>query len=140
MVVEEKSKSQNVNKTLYKLELLVLKFIPFILAILCFLNTVLSYYGVDLEIFAYAGGVSFFTLLFLYLSSYAFKFCLYHRLPLHYVTINTFLSIYDYHKGIPLSDKNLIVMYLIIAFAFSTLTIINYVNYNNKKYAKLDNR
>ena len=137
MVKEEKSKQVR-SKTLYKFELILLKFIPFILAFVCFLNTVFSYFGIDLEFLAHIGGISLLTLLFLYISSYVFKFCLYHRLALHYVVINNVLNIYDYYIGVPLDDRNLFILYLVIAFIFLTLILIDYVD-NNKKYTELDN-
>lgn len=137
MVKEEKSKQVR-SKTLYKLELIILKFIPFILAFVCFLNTVFSYFGIDLEFLAYIGGISLFTLLFLYVSSYVFKFCLYHRLALHYVVINNVLNIYDYYIGVPLDNRNLFILYLVIAFIFLILILIDYVD-NNKTYTESDN-
>ena len=137
MVKGEKSKQVR-SKTLYKLELIILKFIPFILAFVCFLNTVFSYFGIDLEFLAYIGGISLFTLLFLYVSSYVFKFCLYHRLALHYVVINNVLNIYDYYIGVPLDDRNLFILYLVIAFIFLILILIDYVD-NNKTYTESDN-
>lgn len=139
MAKVEKLKPQSLkSKRLYKFELILLKFIPFILAIACLLNTILSYFGIDLAILTYLCGISFFTLLFLFVSSYVFKFCLYHRLPLYYVIINNLLAIYDYHIGIPLSDKNLLILYLIIAWIFYILILIDYVD-ADKKYTKPNN-
>ena len=137
MAKEEKSKQVR-SKTLYKFELILLKFIPFILAFVCFLNTVFSYFGIDLEFLAHIGGISLLTLLFLYVSSYVFKFCLYHKLALHYVVVNNILNIYDYYIGVPLDDRNLFILYLVIAFIFLTFILIDYVD-NNKKYTESDN-
>lgn len=137
MEKEEKSKQVR-SKTLYKFELILLKFIPFILAFVCFLNTVFSYFGIDLEFLAHIGGISLLTLLFLYVSSYVFKFCMYHRLALHYVVINNVLNIYDYYIGVPLDDRNLFILYLVIAFIFLILILIDYVD-NNKNYTEVDN-
>lgn len=137
MEKEEKSKQVR-SKTLYKFELILLKFIPFILAFVCFLNTVFSYFGIDLEFLAHIGGISLLTLLFLYVSSYVFKFCLYHRLALHYVVVNNILNIYDYCVGVPLDDRNLFILYLVIAFIFLILILIDYVD-NNKNYTEVDN-
>lgn len=140
MAKVEKSKPQSLkSKRLYKFELILLKFIPFILAIACLLNTILSYFGIDLIILTYLCGISFFTLLFLFVSSYVFKFCLYHRLPLYYVVVNNLLAIYDYHIGIPLNDKHLLILYLIIAWVFYILILIDYVD-ADKKYTESNNR
>lgn len=140
MAKVEKLKPQSLkSKRLYKFELILLKFIPFILAIACLLNTILSYFGIDLLILTYLCGISFFTLLFLFVSSYVFKFCLYHRLPLYYVVVNNLLAIYDYHIGIPLNDKHLLILYLIIAWVFYILILIDYVD-ADKKYTESNNR
>lgn len=75
-----------------------------IMAALHLASTALFYFGIDLEILSYLGGVSFLTLGFLYLSSYVFKFCAYHRMSLHYIVVNNLISVYDTYMGIPVSD------------------------------------
>ena len=83
------------SKLLYKIELRLLKIIPMILAFTALLNSILSYFNIDLYILSYIGGISIFTMVFLYLSSYVFKFCEYHRMFLHYVVV-TWISITFY--------------------------------------------
>lgn len=122
---------EKVNYTLHKWVLLILKVIPMILAFTALLNTILSYWDVDIPLLSYLGGVSLFPLIFLYLSSYAFQFCEYHRMFLHYVTLNWVLNIYDYYIGIPLSDKELLMMYLIITGIF--MFIILYLHLKELK-------
>ena len=119
MAVVESLRSKN----LYKVELYLIKVIPILLAGLCFLNTVLPYFGIDTWIFSYIGGVSFLTLFFLYISSYVFRFCEYHRMCLHYVTVVTIINIYDYYTGIPISDFTLLVLYSIVAGIFLFLIL-----------------
>lgn len=75
------------NKLLYKIELYLVKVIPMIYALLSLLNTTLSYFDINTVILSYIGSVSFITLLFLYITSYVFKFCEYHRMFIHYTTI-----------------------------------------------------
>lgn len=75
----------NLSKPLYKIELYLLKVIPMVMAALCLANTTLFYFGIDATILTYMEGVSFLTLGFLYLSSYVFRFCAYHRMFLHYI-------------------------------------------------------
>ena len=50
--VEERLKS----KYLYKIELYSIKTIPVILAALCLLNTILSYFYIDVPLLSYIGG------------------------------------------------------------------------------------
>ena len=113
------------NRTLYKAVLGTLRIIPMLLAFVCLMNTTLSYFGIDAPVLSYIGGVSVLPLVFLYLSSYAFRFCSYHRMFLHYVLLNWILNIVDYYIGIPVSDKNLFLMYLIVTCIF--LFIILYL-------------
>ena len=101
MAVEESLRS----KTLYKIEIGLLKIIPMILAGIYLSNTILSYFlDIDLILLSYIGGISLLPLIFLYLSSYVFRFCIYHRVFLHYILINEIILILDTHIGLPISD------------------------------------
>ena len=93
------------SKTLYKIEIGLLKIIPMVLAGIYLSNTILSYFlDIDLIILSYIGGISLLPLMFLYLSSYVFRFCIYHRVFLHYITINELILTLDTHIGLPISD------------------------------------
>ena len=52
------------------------------------MNTYLTFYGIEFPILSYIGGISFTSWLFIYIAAIVFKFCIYHRLPLHYVAVN----------------------------------------------------
>lgn len=110
MGVEVKSR----NKKLYKTELYLIKVIPMIMALICLVNTVLSYFYIDLEFLGYLGGSSLLIVAFLYLSSYVFGFCTYHRMFIHYIMVNTVLNTYDYYVGIPLTNKGIFLVYMSI--------------------------
>ena len=125
MAAEEK-----LSKSLYKIELYLIKIIPFILAFVYFLNTTLSYFNIDIRLFSYIGSVSVLPLLFFYISSYVFRFCLFHRLPLHYITINLILNIIDDYIGIPISNRGLYSVILILTFIFIILSVYEH---NHKK-------
>ena len=125
---------ENLSKALYKIELYLLKVIPMIMAALCLANTTLFYFGIDATILTYIGGVSFLTLGFLYLSSYVFKFCTYHRMFLHYIVVVNILSYIDLEYGIPLSDFNLFIMYTSIAAIFMFLII--YLKVKHEQFLK----
>lgn len=105
-----------------------------IMAALHLVNTTLFYFGIDLEILSYIGGVSFLTLGFLYLSSYVFKFCEYHRMFLHYVVVTNVICIYDTYIGIPVSDGALFTINISIAGIF--LFIILYLKRNEQLFKK----
>ena len=110
MVVEERLKS----KMLYKIELLLLKTIPILIALCSMSNSILSYLDIEVVILNYIGGVSILPLIFLYLSSYVFKFCEYHRMFLHYLLITDIINVYDYHIGFPLDDLEYLCLHMIV--------------------------
>lgn len=128
MGVEEKLRS----KRLYKIELLLLKLIPMILAFTALLNSILSYFGIDLYILSYIGGISIFTMVFLYLSSYVFKFCEYHRMFLHYVVITWIINIIDYYIGIPVTDLEYLCLQMIVAGISLFIILYLYVKHNKR--------
>lgn len=117
----------NLNKTLYKTELYLIKVIPMIFAGLSLLNDVLSYFHIDVPLLSYIASVSVLTLIFMYLSSVVFKFCAYHRMFIHYTAVNWVLNIIDYYIGIPLDNRELFIMYMSIAG--STLFLILYLKF-----------
>lgn len=130
MEEEDMEKEEKLNKIFYRIELYLIKTIPIVIALIALLNTILSYFYIEVPLLSYIGGVSLFELMFLYLSSYVFKFCVYHRLPIHYITINWLLNIYDYYIGIPLSNKNLFLLYMIISGI--TILLILYFKFKKK--------
>ena len=104
-----------------------------VLAMLAVLNTTLSYFYIDLPILSYIGGVSVLSLVFFYLASYVFKFCEYHRMFLHYITINWILNIIDYYFGIPVSDKGMFLIYMAITGIFMFVILYLYLKARKKK-------
>jgi len=103
---------ESLSKTLYKIVLYSVKVIPMVISGIYLLNTVLSYFNIDLELFSYV--VQFLFIGQMYATSYAFKFCAWHRMFIHYILIILILNIIDYHIGIPLSDKEIFTLYIII--------------------------
>lgn len=112
-----------VGKSLYKLELLIIKVIPFVLMLCYVLNSVLSYFNINGEIFSVIGGQSILTWLFLYISSFVFKFCVYHRLPLYYILLSDIISYYDNLIGIPITNRELFVLNISIIGIFILLIV-----------------
>ena len=134
MAVEEKLK----NKILYKTQLCLLKVIPMVMAFIFWINTVLSYFDIDLEVFSYIGSCSIITIVYLYISSYVFRFCEYHRMFLHYVCIIWLINIYDYYIGIPVDDISMLMIYQIIT-GICLFTILYLYVKSHKKSTRKDN-
>lgn len=113
-----KKEEKYINKSLYKIELVLIKSIPYLISVLYMLNSILSYFGIDTNIISHIGGLSLLVFIFLYVSSFAFKFCIYHRLPLYYILICDIINYYDYYVGIPINNKGLLILHLILIAMF----------------------
>lgn len=124
------------NKYLYKIFLIISKYIPNILALNQIISLILSYCKITSFALTCTFGTSVIFIILLYLISIIFRFCGTHRLSLHYVTLITGLSIIDYYIGLPLSRMGLYYLYTIISGIFITLWI--YIWYKNRNNPKID--
>lgn len=118
-------------RVVYKLELISVKYTPILIAVIVLINAILSYFDIYIDEIDYIAGTSFLTLIPMYISSYAYKFCEYHRMFIHYILVHKLLVTIDMYIGIPLSDFNLLVLYLIVAGIFAI--IILYLHQKCKK-------
>lgn len=129
----------NVNlrsKNLYKIFLIIIKYIPTILAVLKIIGLVCSYCKINLFILTCVGGTSFIMLCLLYTLSFLFQFCGTHRLSLNYVTCIHLITLVDYYIGIPLEVSSMFYMYAIITGIFITSWI--YVWYTHRHNTRID--
>lgn len=126
------AKEANLNKALYKIQLYLLKVIPMVMAFICLLNTTLSYFDIDLPVLSYISSNSILTIIFFYISSYVFKFCEYHRMFIHYSTLMWILNVYDMYIGVPISDRSIFSIYLIITGIFIFIILYLYVKSHRK--------
>lgn len=130
MVVVEKSRRSN----LHKLLLLVLKYIPMVIALCYMLNTMFY-----IEPLSNIAGVSLLTWVFLYLASVVFEFYSYHRMFLWYILIDDILNIVDYYWNIPISTDNLIRIHNILVGITLFIVLILYVK-DNKITVRKNNK
>ena len=108
-------------KVLYKIEILILKIIPYILALFYFILSILNVYGIFFPMFATIAQLSLIPWGFLLLSSYVFKFCVYHRIPLYYIASNEIFNLIDYHWLYGLTDNTILIINIVL---FGLFTII----------------
>lgn len=125
------------SKYLYKIKLYLLKILPMLIAAIYLINTILSYYSIIVPALSHIGGLSFIPLVFMYVSSYVFKFCSYHRMFLHYIVINDLINIIDYYYTLPISDWELFTLH--ISIAGICLFIILYLYVRNHKKTIIEN-
>ena len=123
---------EKLNKTFYKLVLYLLKIITYLIALIYFLNTTLSYFKIDAPILSLIGGMSIFPTIYILLTSFAFKFCNYHRIPLYYIVISDCIAYYDIYYTIPVTTSTLFSINLIIAGISLFLIIYFKLKYETK--------
>lgn len=123
MAVEERLRS----KFLYKIELVGIKLIPMIIALAYFIDTILDAYEIDVEFLSHLFGLALLPWCFLLLSSFVFRFCLFHRLPLYYIALNHLISLIDYYIGIPVELKAWVVGHIAILFIFILWMVVLHI-------------
>lgn len=111
--------------------LIILKFIPFVLALGYFMGTLLPLLGISF----YPGwiwGISFLPFLFILIASYLFKFCLYHRLFLYYSFGVELLNNIKFWLGITSTSAISIVLILLLFFIICIITLIEHLKHNEQ--------
>lgn len=134
MLVE--GNSRNVNKLYYKLFIIVLKYIPSLIALCYILNTVMALFGIYIEPLSNIAGISLLTWIFLYIATYVFKFCIYHRMFLWYILIDDLLNIIDYYYELPIETSNLLMIHNSIIGIFLFIILYIYVKNHKKSISK----
>lgn len=97
-----------------------------LLTLCAVLNMLFDFFGIDSGFLSLLGGVSLLPLLFLYLASYVFQFCAYHRMFLHYILASNILVWIDYYVGIPVSDRVLFMIHILLVGVFLFLVLYLY--------------
>ena len=130
---------ENINKNLYKLTIITLKFLPIIMASAFMISNIIHITIV--QIICHIIGLNVAQFLFIYLTSYAFKFCNYHRIFIHYLVLIETINVIDWYIEIPISDKAMQITHIVISVVFILIAIKMYYNKNikcikDKDYAK----
>lgn len=77
-------------------------------------------------------------LVFVYLTSYVFKFCAFHRMFIHYYAFVEILNVTDYYIRIPISDKAISLLHDGVTVVFLVAVIVTYIiKYKKDKCLKL---
>lgn len=113
------------NKTLYQLEIKSTKVLPIVIAVIYIINTLWAYYFYDERLFSVIGGMSLLPLSKLYLSSFTYKLCFHHRIFIYYIFLCNILYTVDYYMdGIPISDRDYLLLNVVLFGIFLILYII----------------
>lgn len=122
----------SLSSSLHKLLLVLVKYIPILIALCYMLNTIAAYMiGTTIEPLSNIAGMPLMTWIFTYVSSWVFYFCLYHRLFLYYILMDDVVNITDYYWVIPLSTDRLIMAHAILVGMLIFIMALIHVR-NNK--------
>lgn len=135
MVVEESLRS----KCLYKLLLIMLKYIPILIALFYMTNTFTAFCGIDIPVLSNIAGMSLLTQIFMYIATIVFRFCIYHRMFLYYILVTDIINIIDYYIGIPIEDYELLMVHSIITGITLFIILYEYIKLS-KNSAATDSR
>lgn len=125
-----------VNKNLYKIFLILIKYLPLTLSLIQLGLTIMNWLGISAPLLICFGGSSLIFIVLLYLISYVFKYCYLFRMPLWYITIMMICNILRYLGFIPVDLDTLYRMYFFISGVFGISYII--VAYKNRNKPKVD--
>ena len=123
----------------HKSYLLLLKYLPHLIAILLMVYTLLQFIDIDAIIIGYI--INYILVGYVFICSIIFKFCYVHRLPIYYYIVNELTSIIDnYIVEIPVSEKGLLGIHIVIIGIIILCYTKYYLKYvrNNKKCIKID--
>lgn len=124
------------NKSLYKLFLLLLKYIPILIVIAYILNTLLCYTNIEIPVLSNIAGLSLFTWVFMYISSYVFNFCLYQRLLLYYILVDDLISIFYFYFIEDIYIQEVTMLHTGLIGILMIALVINHVRNNKATTAK----
>ena len=110
-----------------------------IIALCYVLNTVTAMFGIYVEALSNIAGMSLFTWVFLYIATYVFRFCAYHRMFLWYILTDDLLNIADYYYELPIETGNLLILHNSIIGIFLFIILYLYVK-SHKKPTIEDNK
>jgi len=115
-----------------KLILILLKVVPTVAALCCALNSILSYFGINLAWLGYIVILVFF-IAWIALAIY-FKFCSFYFMLIGYIVVCEGLNLYDCLVGLPLSDRGMFVTHC--SLIGITLLICTYAHVRDTKKIK----
>lgn len=118
---------------MYKLELICVKYTPIIISFFTITSILLSFIGIDISLYGNLLGASLLSTIPMYISSYVYRFCAYHRMFIHYLVIIHLIDICDRLFIIPVSDYNLLVLYLSITGICLFIILYLYLKYGDRR-------
>ena len=110
----------------HKLMMITLKVIPAIMALSYLTNVYCAFVGIGLQFITHYIGLFLAPMMYLYISSYVFQFCWYHRWFIHYMVVVEMLNITDWYFHIPISNQAICMVHFVITIIFLVVGITTF--------------
>ena len=121
-----------ISKGLARLTRIIVKYIPFVIAIGYLLMAIFSCFGISCIWLPVLFRFSMSSFICLFAISILLKFYIWHRLPLYYAITIDIINTIDYYFVIPISSKVLLLIYLVISIIFILVGMYLKEKYNVK--------
>lgn len=128
--------NQIIDKRQHKLMIFTLKILPAVMASSYLIELISTLLGFGTQVLINFIGMIAAPVLFMYLASYVFKFCEYHRMFIHYVLIIEILTTAKWYFPLIITGTVL----LNVTFVLSVLLIIGIILFNISKIYKKKRR
>lgn len=115
------------SKYLYKLTLATIKLLPMIMVVSYILMFILANTIEAFVIIPHILGTVIAPLVLLYLISYLFRYCYFHRMFIYYYAFVEILNVTDYYVRIPISDKAISLLHDSVSIIFIISVIVIYI-------------
>lgn len=115
------------SKYLYKITLLAMKILPMIMSFSYLLMLFIYKVGGSYVVVPHIIGTVLAPLLFLYLTSYLFRYCYFHRLFIHYYCFVDIINVADHYGCLPFSSELGSTIHDIATYAFIISVIVIYI-------------
>jgi hypothetical protein len=126
----------SLHKKNFKIELYILKVLPSIIALFYLIFTVCTILHININFIAYFFHLSVISWIFLLYTSFLFKFCVHHRIPLYYILLNDVINILNSASCITMEVYTFLKLHSVILGVCLFVYIYTYLKY--KKYEKFN--
>lgn len=128
------------SKEMYKVTILLLKVLPMVMVFAYLLMLCCFYYAPKYVVVPHLLGTVFAPLAFIYITSYVFKFCEFHRIFIHYYAFISILNVSDHYLHPYFNDKVITTLHEGGTLIFAIIAVIMYIyKYKKDKCIKLVN-
>lgn len=109
--------------------LTILKGLPMVMALGFVISNTIPRINPVLNMITHICGLLIPQFAFMYLSSYIFRFCSYHRIFLHYILAIQAITITDWYIGIPISNNEIRYLQYAVSVVFAIIAIYLYIKH-----------